>query len=172
MVRADPYAYLPELPSFALTSDDIADDGALRLDQAAAAVGGLDISPQLSWSGFPDDTQSFAVTMYAPDAPTVSGFWHWCVANIPPDVTSLPTGAGDGSALPPGAVTLRADAGIAQYTGAAPSPNTGPHRYYFAVHAVGVDTLGVDEFTSGAVLGFNLFATALARAVIVGTYGG
>ncbi|WP_067816520.1 YbhB/YbcL family Raf kinase inhibitor-like protein [Nocardia inohanensis] len=171
-MRADPYAYLPDLPGFALTSDDIADGASLGAAQAAASVGGLDISPQLSWSGFPSDTESFAVTVYSPDAPTVSGFWHWCVANIPPDVTSLPTGAGDGSALPPGAVTLRADAGVPRYTGAAPPPNTGPHRYYIAVHAVGVDTLGVDEFTSGAVLGFNLFATALARAVIVGTYSG
>lgn len=170
-MRADPYAYLPELPSFTLTSEDVTAGAPMALAQAAASVGGSDISPQLSWSGFPSDTQSFVVTVYDADAPTVSGFWHWVIANIPVTTTSLPTGAGDGSDIPGGGLTLRADAGIARYTGAAPPPGTGVHRYYIAVHALGVDELGVDEFTSGAVLGFNLFATAHARAILVGTYG-
>ncbi|MET9493115.1 YbhB/YbcL family Raf kinase inhibitor-like protein [Nocardia sp. NPDC006630] len=169
-MRQDPYAYLPELPGFTLTSTDFTHEGPLARAHAAASVGGADISPQLSWSGFPADTQSFAVTVYDADAPTVSGFWHWCVANIPAGTTSLPPGAGDGSAIPAGALVLRADAGVARYTGAAPPPGTGTHRYYIAVHALPLDELGIDEFTSGAVLGFSLFATATARAILVGTY--
>ncbi|WP_405494577.1 YbhB/YbcL family Raf kinase inhibitor-like protein [Nocardia sp. NBC_00511] len=169
-MRQDPYAYLPELPGFTVTSENFAQGAPLPRVHAAAAVGGSDISPQLSWSGFPSDTKSFAVTVYDADAPTVSGFWHWCVADIPGTVTSLPSGAGDGTALPSGALVLRADAGTARYTGAAPPPGTGVHRYYFAVHAIPLDRLEVDEFTSGAVLGFNLFATATARAILIGTY--
>ena len=74
-------------------------------------AGGEDVSPQLSWSGFPDETRSFAVTVYDPDAPTLSGFWHWAVANLPASVTELPDGVGDGSDLPGNALTLVNDAG-------------------------------------------------------------
>ena len=88
-------------------------------------AGGEDVSPQLSWSGFPGGTRSFAVTVYDPDAPTASGFWHWAVANLPADVTELPAGAGDGRELPGDALTLVNDAGMRRYIGAAPPPGHG-----------------------------------------------
>ena len=126
--------------------------------------------PAVEWSGFPDGTRSFAVTVYDPDAPTASGVWHWAVANLPADVTELPADAGDGRELPGGAVTLVNDAGMRRYIGAAPPPGHGPHRYYIAVHAVGVDKLDLAEDASPAFLGFNLFQHAIARAVIHATY--
>jgi Raf kinase inhibitor-like YbhB/YbcL family protein len=168
----NPYDFLPELPSFTLTSSDITDGQPLKNAQVSGIMGagGEDVSPQLSWSGFPEETRSFAVTVYDPDAPTASGFWHWAVANLPDTVTELPSGAGDGSVLPGDAVTLCNDAGMRRFIGAAPPAGHGMHRYYVAVHAVGVAKLELSEDASPAYLGFNLFMHSIARAVICGTY--
>lgn len=167
-----PYDSLPKLPSFTLTSDSVTDGEQLGNDQVSGIMGagGSDVSPQLSWSGFPAETRSFAVTVYDPDAPTASGFWHWAVADLPATVTDLPADAGDGSALPGGAVTLANDAGLKRYLGAAPPAGHGPHRYFIAVHALGVDKLDLPDGATPAYLGFNLFGQAIARAVIHGTY--
>ncbi|KWX19830.1 MULTISPECIES: YbhB/YbcL family Raf kinase inhibitor-like protein [Mycolicibacterium] len=172
MSRPDPYANLPQLPSFTLTSESVTDGQPLGNDQVSGIMGagGSDISPQLSWSGFPAETKSFAVTVYDPDAPTASGFWHWAVADLPATVTELPAGAGDGSPLPGGAVTLANDAGQKRFIGAAPPAGHGPHRYYIAVHALDVDKLDLPDGATPAYLGFNLFGHAIARAVIHGTY--
>jgi phosphatidylethanolamine-binding protein (PEBP) family uncharacterized protein len=93
----NPYDALPEVPAFTLTSTDLT-DGEIVADPHLSGIfglpGGEDRSPQLSWSGFPAETKSFAVTCYDPDAPTASGFWHWVVANIPVSVTELAAGAG------------------------------------------------------------------------------
>jgi Raf kinase inhibitor-like YbhB/YbcL family protein len=167
-----PYDNLPQLPSFTLTSESVTDGQPLANDQVSGIMGagGSDTSPQLSWSGFPTETKSFAVTVYDPDAPTGSGFWHWAVADLPASVTELPAGAGDGGELPGGAVTLANDAGVKRYIGAAPPAGHGPHRYYIAVHALPVESLGLPDGATPAYLGFNLFGQAIARAVIHGTY--
>ena len=168
----DPYAALPKLPSFHLESASFADGHALAKPQVSGIMGagGEDVSPQLSWSGFPDGTKSFAVTVYDPDAPTASGFWQWAVANLPASVHELTAGVGDGGDLPGDALTLVNDAGQRRYIGAAPPGGHGPHRYYVAVHAVDVDKLDLPEDASPAFLGFNLFQHAIARAVIHATY--
>lgn len=170
----NPYAALPKLPEFLVTSADITDGAAFGLDQASAAFGvpgGKDISPQLSWSGFPAETKSFAVTVYDPDAPTASGFWHWAVADIPAAVTGLDSGAGStGGALPAGAITLNNDGGFAGFVGAAPPAGHGYHRYFITVHAVDVESLGVGADGTPAYLGFNLFFHSIARAQLVATF--
>ena len=168
----NPYEFLPKLPSFTLTSTDVTDGQPLNNAQVSGIMGagGEDVSPQLSWSGFPEETRSFAVTVYDPDAPTGSGFWHWAVANLPATVTELPSGVGDGSVLPGEALTLVNDAGLRRFIGAAPPAGHGYHRYYVAVHAVKVEKLELAEDASPAYLGFNLFMNSIARAVIHGTY--
>lgn len=169
----NPYDALPQVPTFTVTSADVTDGQPVGNDQVSGVfgAGGKDISPQLSWSGFPAETKSFVVTVYDPDAPTASGFWHWVVAEIPLSTTSLPSGAGsEGGTLPPGAVTLRNDGGFAGYVGAAPPPGHGPHRYFIVVHAVDAESLGIDGNATPAFLGFNLFSHTLARATLVGTY--
>ncbi|MCZ2816274.1 YbhB/YbcL family Raf kinase inhibitor-like protein [Modestobacter sp. VKM Ac-2984] len=168
----DPYDFLPPVPAFQVTSTDLTAGGPMPQPQVSGKMGvpgGEDRSPQLSWSGFPDGTRGFAVTVYDPDAPTASGFWHWAVAGLPASVTELPTGAADGG-LPAGAVQLRNDAGFAGYVGAAPPAGHGPHRYFVVVHALDTDDLGVPAEASPAYLGFNLFSHTLARATLVATY--
>lgn len=168
----NPYDFLPKLPTFTLTSQSFEDGQPWGNDQVSGIMGagGSDLSPQLSWSGFPEETRSFAVTVYDPDAPTASGFWHWAVANLPATVTDLPAGAGDGSGLPGDALTLANDAGVKRFIGAAPPAGHGHHRYFVAVHAVGVEKLQLPAEATPAYLGFNLFGNAIARAIIIGTY--
>jgi hypothetical protein len=170
----NPYDFLPPVAMFSVTSTDIEDGGQLPKPQLSGVMGagGEDASPQLSWSGFPAETRSFAVTVYDPDAPTASGFWHWAVYNIPASVTELPARAGTpgGPGLPGGAVTLANDAGLKQYVGAAPPPGHGRHRYFFVVHAVDVESLDLPENASCAYLGFNLFMHSIGRAILVATH--
>ena len=152
--------------AFTLTSDGFTDGGVLP-DAQVHAKGNR--SPQLSWSGAPAGTKSFAVTCYDPDAPTGSGFWHWTVANIPADVTRLAEGASP-AGLPQGAVEGRTDFGEPGFGGAAPPPGHGPHRYIFTVFAVDTERLDVTPGNSGAVFGFNLHFHTLAKASITGVY--
>lgn len=170
----DPFERIPDVPRFTVTSSDVNDGqpfASAQMSGAFGVPGGQDSSPQLSWSGAPEGTKSFAVTMYDPDAPTQSGFWHWAVADIPADVTELPTGAGDtaGSDLPAGAYQLRNDGGGASYIGAAPPAGHGQHRYFITVHALDVENIGVGPDASPALLGFNIFMHSIGRATMVPT---
>ena len=176
MTATDPLAVYGEVPLFTLSSTDVTDGSPLSAAQFAAGAGGLERSPQLSWAGFPAGTKSFAVTLYDPDAPTGSGFWHWAVFNIPASVTSLPAGAGapDSPLLPAGTVTLPNELRLTSFIGASPPPGTGTHRYQFIVHAVDVPALDLDPGSTPAVLGFNLRFHTFGRAVIeaTGAFGG
>ncbi len=170
----DPFARLPEAATFTVTSTTLADGAVLPPEQMsgiAGVPGGKDISPQLSWSGAPEGTKSYAVTVYDPDAPTGSGFWHWAVADIPATVTELPEGAGDdtGSGLPEGAYQLPNDARVARFMGAAPPAGHGPHRYVFVVHALDVEHIGVPAEATPAYLGFTIAGHILGRAVLTAT---
>ncbi len=160
---------------FTLTSPDIKDGGTISMAQVFNSFGctGGDQSPALHWSGAPAGTQSFAVTIYDPDAPTGSGWWHWVVFNIPAHVTGLPAGAGDAHAhtLPRGAVQARSDFGFSNYGGPCPPAGDAPHHYQVTVYALKVTTLPLDAGASGAMVGFYLHFNTIAEAHLVGLYG-
>jgi Raf kinase inhibitor-like YbhB/YbcL family protein len=163
----DPYDILPPVPAFTITSTDLADGRPLDELYVHTSVGGKNLSPQLSWSGFPAETRGFVVTCFDPDAPTGSGFWHWVLVNLPASVVELDRGA---DPLPEGAFTVRNDYGDTGYGGAAPPPGDRPHRYVFAVHALDVDRLEVGADATPAYVGFNLAFHTLARATVRPTY--
>jgi Raf kinase inhibitor-like YbhB/YbcL family protein len=165
-VAPNPYDLLPQVPSFTVTSTDVTDGAPLEDDQVADKG---NTSPQLSWTGAPEGTQSYVVTCFDPDAPTPSGFWHWLLVDVPGDVTELATGAAAGD-LPGKAFHVRNDTGEKAFTGAAPPEGDQVHRYFFVVHAVGEPTLGVDSDASPAAVSFNLAFKTLGRAILHGTY--
>lgn len=165
-VSPDPYELLPATASFSVNSADVTDGQPLKDDQVAAFGNS---SPQLSWSGAPEGTKSYVITCFDPDAPTPSGFWHWVLVDLPADVTSLEAGAASRE-LPVGAFHCRNDGGPKGFMGAAPPQGDQVHRYFFVVHAVGEDSLGVDSDASPAVVSFNLAFKTLGRAIIHGTY--
>lgn len=164
----------PAWADMTLVSSDIAEGSSLDANQVFAGFGcdGGNLSPQLSWSGAPEGTNSFVVTAYDPDAPTGSGWWHWSLVNIPAKVTSLPEGVGTaGQSLPEGAFAARNDFSQNAFGGACPPEGAAPHRYIFTVFAMPQEALPVDETASGALVGFFAENTSLARASITAVYG-
>jgi len=149
--------------------DFLGADHVLSEDFGFGCAGG-NISPALSWSGAPTDTKSFALTCFDPDAPTGSGFWHWVAVNLPPDVTSLPAGAGSGDGLPKRALQIRNDYSQRAYGGPCPPEGDDPHHYVFTLHAVSLDALPVSDDTSAAVVGFYLHFNTIEKATLTGLY--
>ena len=166
----NPYEFLGDLAMLTVTSTDVSDGHEMPTPQRSGifGAGGEDVSPQIAWSGQPDGVESYVVTIFDPDAPIPSGFWHWAVMNIPGDTTELPTGAGvaESTSLPEGSVQLRNDAGLAQYIGAAPPPGP-PHRYFIAVFALDIPTIDIPAESTPALLSFNTLGHILAYGLLV-----
>ncbi|HSM91381.1 MAG TPA: YbhB/YbcL family Raf kinase inhibitor-like protein [Anaeromyxobacteraceae bacterium] len=158
---------------FTLTSTDVKPGMSLSDQQVFNGFGcaGANVSPELSWANAPKDSKSFVVTVYDPDAPTGSGWWHWVVFNIPATATGLAQGAGSGkAALPEGAVQGRTDFGPAGFGGACPPPGDKPHRYVFTVYALKVEKLDLGPDASPAMVGFMTKANALGNATFTARY--
>lgn len=161
-----------KIGTFTVTSTDYPTDAGAHIPSRFIhqGIGGENLSPALEWSGAPEETKSYAVTIYDPDAPTGSGWWHWLVFNIPASVTSLATGASDGG-LPAGAVQSRTDYDEEGYGGPYPPEGHGDHRYVVTVYALDVEKLDLPVSIPPAQVGFNLYFHTLAKAELVARYG-
>jgi Raf kinase inhibitor-like YbhB/YbcL family protein len=163
--------------SMSVKSTEVTDGGTIGNEYVFKGFGcdGNNVSPSLSWSGAPSGTKSFAITVYDPDAPTGSGWWHWVVFNIPASATSVPKNAGDLKAklMPDGAIQSRTDFGTPGYGGPCPPKGDKPHHYTFTVFAVDEDKLqfAKDENASAALVGFELHFHSPAKASLTATYG-
>lgn len=158
-----------------LSSPQFRNKGTIPMEQVYSSFGctGQNISPALEWKGAPKGTQSFALTVYDPDAPTGAGWWHWVMFNIPADVTSLPKNAGNPSAnlAPEGAVQSMTDFGSAGYGGPCPPPGDKPHHYYFTIYALDVPKIDADKAAMPDFIGYNIHFHTLAKAQLLGRFG-
>lgn len=171
MPNSDPYIMLEKLPKFELNSDEISDGEQLPITQVSVKLGGRNLSPHLEWSGFPDSTKSFVVTVFDPDAPVPGGFWHWAVYNIPASVNHLESGSGSGNAKPSsGLMALYNDGGTKDFVGASPPAGTGRHKYYFVVYALDTEKLELDANATPTKLAFDLRPHVVAWAKLVAWY--
>lgn len=159
---------------FSLTSTEVKNNGTLTEKQVFNDMGcaGENLSPHLAWADAPKDTKSFVVTVYDPDAPTGSGWWHWVVYNIPADAKELAAGAGSGKAeLPAGAAQGKTDFGKEGFGGACPPEGDKPHKYVFTVYALKVEKLEVPPDATAAMIGFMTHANKLGSATFTAKFG-
>jgi len=166
---------LAQAAGFTLTSPDIKANAMIdkKFEFNGFGCSGENKSPALKWIGAPKDSKSFAVTVYDPDAPTGSGWWHWSVINIPANVTELKPDAGNvsGANLPQGAKNVRIDYGVAGWGGACPPAGDKPHRYIFTVHALKTDKLDIPADATAALAGFMINANSIGKASFTAKYG-
>jgi Raf kinase inhibitor-like YbhB/YbcL family protein len=162
-------------PEFKLLSTELTPGGRFEQRHVFNGFGctGGNVSPALSWRGAPEGTKSFALTVYDPDAPTGSGWWHWVIVDIPSTTTALLAGAGDAASgkAPKGALQLGTDFGKPGFGGPCPPPGEKPHRYVFTLYALKLEKLGVDPGATAAMTGFMLNANSLAKTGFTVYYG-
>ena len=158
-----------------LSSPTIKPNAKLNIEQVFNGFGctGKNISPELNWTAGPKGTKSYALTMYDPDAPTGSGWWHWVVYNLPSDTTHLAQGAGEatGRQLPSGTAQGKTDFGSAGFGGACPPQGDEEHRYIFTIYALKTDKIELPADASAAMIAYMIKSNSLAQASITAKYG-
>jgi len=148
-----------------LSSDAIPDGSTIESMYAEPSCGGTNVSPDLTWSGAPEDTRSYAITCFDLDAPTGSGWWHWIAFDIPSHQTSLDAHVGPEAPMR----QWENDYGYVGYGGPCPPP--GPaHRYVFTVYAIDVEKLDVPEEATSAQCRFALLAHAIDSASFTASF--
>lgn len=156
--------------NFTLTSDDVGGQLSIKQEFNGFGCSGKNISPSLTWRDAPQETKSFAITMYDPDAPTGSGWWHWVVFNIPKSATSIVSNASALKVLPKGSVESVTNYGVSGFGGACPPKGDKAHRYVITLYALDVDKLDLDQSVNPAVVGFNLHAHTIQKSSIISYY--
>jgi len=158
---------------FTLSSKTVS--GQLGINQVYSGFGcsGKNISPELSWSGAPSGTKSYALTVYDPDAPTGSGWWHWLIFNIDAKTSSLKAGAGNvkNKTAPKGSVQSLTDYGTSGFGGACPLVGHGSHQYIFTVHALDTEKIDLDEKANSALVGYMINSHTISKSSLVAYYG-
>jgi Raf kinase inhibitor-like YbhB/YbcL family protein len=164
--------FISHAQTFTLRSKEIGGQATSKQVFKGFGCTGENISPELYWENVPAGTRSFAVTMYDPDAPTGSGFWHWLIFDIPANVSELKSDAGNVSKniAPAGAIQSKTDFGQPGYGGPCPPEGHGFHEYIITLYALKTDKLGLDQNASGAYVGFNLFSNTIAKSSLVMYY--
>lgn len=159
--------------TFTLKSNDVGGQATEKQVFIGFGCSGANVSPQLRWENPPAGTKSFAVTMYDPDAPTGSGWWHWLIFDIPASAKELPSNAGDpkNNLAPKGSIQSTTDFGATGYGGPCPPLGHGSHQYIITIYALKVDKLGLDEKAQPAMVGYNIRANTIQKASIVMYYG-
>ena len=158
--------------TFTLSSKNLGGEATLKEEFNGFGCIGKNESPQLSWKNAPEGTRSFAITMYDPDAPTGSGWWHWVVFDIPKSTTELVANAGDIKLelTPEGTIQSITNYGSQGYGGPCPPKGHGLHQYIITVYALKTDTLGLDKNTNPAIVGYYLWNNTLAKASLITYY--
>ncbi|WP_320035561.1 YbhB/YbcL family Raf kinase inhibitor-like protein [Halarcobacter sp.] len=153
---------------FTLKSETVSGQFGKKQEFNGFGCSGENISPDLSWENAPKGTKSFALTVYDPDAPTGSGFWHWVVFNIPKSVSKLEEGFGN----KPHKDIIQSlnNYGTNSFGGACPPVGDKAHRYEFTIHALDVDKLELDEKTNPAVVGFYLNSHTIEKSTLTAYY--
>lgn len=158
--------------TFTLSSTDLGGEATKTQEFNGFGCTGDNKSPQLLWKNAPEGTKSFAITMYDPDAPTGSGFWHWVVFNIPVDINELVSNTGNSelNLMPKGAIQSITDYGIKGFGGPCPPKGHGFHQYIITVYALKTDKLRLSDNINPAIVGFNLWNQTLAKSSIIAYY--
>ncbi|WP_037468790.1 YbhB/YbcL family Raf kinase inhibitor-like protein [Shewanella marina] len=161
----------PAIANFTLSSPSVTNGQSFSNEQLFNQWGctGKNISPELNWTDPPAGTKSFAITLYDPDAPTGSGWWHWLVLNIEPTIRTLAADAGNLSQknIPAGSRMIRNDFGFFGYGGACPPPNAKPHQYHLTIYALDTDKISIPKDASGALAGYYILQHSLAKSVLI-----
>jgi len=161
---------LLQAENFTLESDTLKGQISKAQEFNGFGCDGRNISPELHWNNPPKGTKSFAITVYDPDAPTGSGWWHWLVVNIPADTKQIVAGASAKHTLPKGAVETMTDYGSAGFGGACPPKGDKAHRYVFTVHALDVESLDLKAESNSALVGFMVNSHTIQKASLLSYY--
>ena len=168
----DPFINMKAVPTFTVTSTEVTNHhfrSTKPLSKIFKMPGGQDQSPELSWSGAPLATKSYVVSMYDPDTPTMSGYWHWLVINLPNTCQHLASDSGNMllAKLPSGAKHCLNDFGKHGYIGAAPPKGHGNHRYYLTIFALDIPTVSAASTATPGAVNVTFMNNIIGRASLI-----
>lgn len=146
--------------------------GQISVNQVFNGFGctGKNISPQLEWNNAPKGTKSFAITIYDPDAPTGSGWWHWVVFDISKDTNQILSNASALNILPKGTIQSKTDFGKNEFGGACPPKGSKAHTYIITIYALDIEKLGLDKNSNPALVGYIINSHTIEKSSIVTYY--